>query len=72
MLAVPPDEVAGVRSICARREGVEATVIGKFVPTGRLQLKYQRAVGRPTWRWSSCTTAGRRWCARRRYAAAGR
>ena len=28
---------------CAQSEGVEATIIGQFVPTGRLQLKYHDA-----------------------------
>ena len=29
-----------VQDACATREGVEAVIIGRFVPTGRLQLKY--------------------------------
>jgi phosphoribosylformylglycinamidine synthase len=43
VLAVPPDKWEAFRSLCAS-EGVEATAIGSFVPTGRLQLNYQ---GRP-------------------------
>jgi phosphoribosylformylglycinamidine synthase subunit PurSL len=39
VLAVPPDRWQEFSSLCAS-EGVEATVIGQFVPTGRLQLKY--------------------------------
>ena len=33
-------EVGRACERCARAEGVEATVIGEFVPTGRLKLKY--------------------------------
>ncbi len=39
ILAVPPETWEEFHSLCAS-EGVEATVIGSFVPTGRLQLKY--------------------------------
>src|SRR6185437_15891319 len=39
VLAVPPDHWQEFSSLCAA-EGVEATIIGQFVPTGRLQLKY--------------------------------
>ena len=53
------------RALCAS-EDVEATVIGTFEATGRLRLFYQgEQVGRPR-RCTSCTTAGRRWCGRRR------
>jgi len=38
-LAVPPEHWDELHALCTS-EGVEATVIGKFVPTGRLQLKY--------------------------------
>jgi phosphoribosylformylglycinamidine synthase II len=38
-LAVPPDKWEELSALCAS-EGVEATVIGQFVPTGRLVLKY--------------------------------
>ncbi len=38
-LAVPEDKWDELRELC-ESEGVEATVIGKFVPTGRLLLKY--------------------------------
>ncbi|HUT90884.1 MAG TPA: phosphoribosylformylglycinamidine synthase subunit PurL, partial [Thermoguttaceae bacterium] len=38
-LAVPPDKWEELSALCAS-EGVEATVIGEFVPTGRLVLKY--------------------------------
>ncbi len=37
--SVPPEKVDELISLCAS-EGVEATVIGQFVPTGRLVLKY--------------------------------
>ncbi|HVX11708.1 MAG TPA: phosphoribosylformylglycinamidine synthase subunit PurL [Pirellulales bacterium] len=40
VLAVPPESWDEFSALCSA-EGVEATVIGKFVPTGRLQLKYQ-------------------------------
>ncbi len=39
VLAVPPDRWDEFDQL-ARSEGVEATVIGRFVPTGRLLLKY--------------------------------
>ncbi|HWB14562.1 MAG TPA: phosphoribosylformylglycinamidine synthase subunit PurL [Pirellulales bacterium] len=39
VLAVGPDKWQEFSSLCAS-EGVEATVIGQFVPTGRLRLKY--------------------------------
>ena len=48
VLAVPPEQVGRVRSALRAAKDVEATVIGRFVPTGRLQLKYRRAAGRPT------------------------
>ena len=38
-LAVPPEKWDELAALCAS-EGVEATVIGRFVPTGRLMLKY--------------------------------
>jgi phosphoribosylformylglycinamidine synthase II len=45
VLAVPPDRWEELSALC-KSEGVEATVIGRFVPTGRLQLKYgQHVVG---------------------------
>ena len=57
---------SGTRSRrCAQSEGVEATVIGQFVPTGRLAAEVRRPRRSPTWRWSFCTTAARRSCARR-------
>ena len=37
--SVPPEKVDELTALCAS-EGVEATVIGQFVPTGRLVLKY--------------------------------
>ena len=40
VLAVPPETWEEFRSLCAS-EGVEATAIGSFTPTGRLQLHYQ-------------------------------
>ncbi len=39
VLAVPEKNWPELSALCAS-EGVEATVIGEFVPTGRLQLKY--------------------------------
>ncbi len=39
VLSVSPDKWDEFESLC-RSEGVEATVIGRFVPTGRLQLLY--------------------------------
>ncbi|MGH7138668.1 MAG: AIR synthase-related protein, partial [Pirellulales bacterium] len=45
VLAVPPDRWEEFSALAAS-EGVEATVIGRFVPTGRLQLEYHdRQVG---------------------------
>jgi len=38
-LSVPEDKWEELSALCAS-EGVEATVIGRFVPTGRLVLKY--------------------------------
>lgn len=43
VLAVSPEAWPEFESLC-RSENVEATVIGRFVPTGRLQLKYHDAV----------------------------
>ncbi len=40
VLSVPPDRWDELEQLC-RSEGVEATVIGQFVPTGRLVLRYQ-------------------------------
>jgi phosphoribosylformylglycinamidine synthase len=40
VLAVPPDKWERFQSLCAG-EGVEASVIGKFEPTGLLRLMYQ-------------------------------
>src|SRR5271157_2034771 len=40
VLSVPPEKVDELTSLCAS-EGVEATVIGQFLPTGRLVLKYR-------------------------------
>jgi len=39
VLAVPEDKWDELLALCSS-EGVEATVIGRFVPTGRLALKY--------------------------------
>jgi phosphoribosylformylglycinamidine synthase subunit PurSL len=39
VLAVPPQTWEAFKTLCAS-ENVEATVIGRFVPTGRLTLKY--------------------------------
>ncbi len=40
VLSVPPDRWPELQTLC-RSEGVEATAIGEFRPTGRLQLLYQ-------------------------------
>jgi phosphoribosylformylglycinamidine synthase len=40
VLAVPPEHWPALHALCAS-EGVEATVLGEFKPTGRLQLFYQ-------------------------------
>jgi len=40
VLSVPPEKWTEFESLC-RAESVEATIIGQFVPTGRLKLKYQ-------------------------------
>jgi len=39
VVSVPPAKVDELTALCAS-EGVEATVIGQFLPTGRLVLKY--------------------------------
>jgi phosphoribosylformylglycinamidine synthase subunit PurSL len=45
VLSVPPQKWDVFHALCAA-EGVEATILGTFVPTGRLQLKYHdRVVG---------------------------
>lgn len=43
VLAVPPDKWERFAQLAAQ-EGVEATIIGQYVPTGRLQLKYGASV----------------------------
>jgi phosphoribosylformylglycinamidine synthase II len=40
VLSVPPDKWREFSALCAS-EGVEATILGEFKPTGRLVLKYQ-------------------------------
>jgi phosphoribosylformylglycinamidine synthase subunit PurSL len=40
VLAVPPDNWRALKALC-QSEGVEATVLGNFEPTGRLHLFYQ-------------------------------
>lgn len=40
VLSVPPEKCDEFQALCAA-EGVEATVIGRFEPTGRLCLKYE-------------------------------
>ncbi|MFM8252640.1 MAG: phosphoribosylformylglycinamidine synthase subunit PurL [Planctomycetota bacterium] len=40
VLAVSPEQWTEFHSLC-KSEGVEATIIGQFVPTGRLLLKYR-------------------------------
>jgi phosphoribosylformylglycinamidine synthase len=42
VLAVPPERWPELSALCAS-EGVEATIIGTFVPTGRLVLKFRDA-----------------------------
>lgn len=45
VFSVPPEHWEAFNELCAA-EGVEATIIGQFVPTGRLELKYRdRTVG---------------------------
>lgn len=39
VLAVPPEHWEEFRTLCAA-ENVEATILGKFVPTGRLELRF--------------------------------
>ena len=39
VLSVSPEQWPEFSALCAS-EGVEATILGKFVPTGRLELKY--------------------------------
>ncbi|MCA9259167.1 MAG: phosphoribosylformylglycinamidine synthase, partial [Planctomycetales bacterium] len=43
VLSVPEDKWQELHDLCIS-EGVEATVIGRFAPTGRLQLRYQGQV----------------------------
>jgi len=43
VLSVPPEKWEEFEALCAA-EGVEATILGKFVPTGRLVLKYEEHV----------------------------
>ncbi|MFO0910055.1 MAG: phosphoribosylformylglycinamidine synthase subunit PurL [Isosphaeraceae bacterium] len=43
VLAVPPDRWPELEALC-RAEQVEATVLGRFVPTGRLTLRYHGEV----------------------------
>ncbi len=40
VLAVPPEKWEALAALCGA-EGVEVTVIGRFVPTGRLVLRYE-------------------------------
>jgi phosphoribosylformylglycinamidine synthase II len=40
VFAVPPEKLQRMQAVCAA-EGVEASVIGQFVPTGQLRLMYQ-------------------------------
>ncbi len=39
ILSVPPESWSELEQLC-RSEGVEATIIGRYVPTGRLKLTY--------------------------------
>ncbi len=43
VLAVPPDRLDALVKLCCE-EGVEATDLGRFVPTGRLTLRYHDQV----------------------------
>jgi phosphoribosylformylglycinamidine synthase len=43
VLAVPPEHLAELQALCAA-EQVEATDLGRFVPSGRLTLRYQGRV----------------------------
>lgn len=43
VLAVPPEKWAELKALC-ESEQVEATALGKFVPTGRLTLRYHGEV----------------------------
>ena len=69
VLAVPPEKWEELRALCAG-EDVEAAVLGTFTDTGRLRTDRTAASRSPTWTCTSCTTAGRRWCARRIWDAA--
>jgi phosphoribosylformylglycinamidine synthase subunit PurSL len=40
ILAVPPDRWPALQTLCAQEE-VEATALGRFVPSGRLTLRYK-------------------------------
>ena len=62
-LSVPEDKWEELKALC-ESEGVEATVIGRFVPSGRLELKYHDNGRWPTFPWNFCTAAGRRSSAR--------
>ena len=46
VLSVPPRTVGRVQDALCESEGVEATIIGKFVDTGRLRLHVPRDAGR--------------------------
>ena len=48
ILAVPPDRWDALERLC-KSEDVEATVLGTFEETGRLQLFYQEANRSRTW-----------------------
>ena len=43
VLSVPPDQWDELEALC-KAEGVEATILGKYVPTGQLVLKYYDTV----------------------------
>ncbi len=43
VLSVPPEHWEEFRALCAA-ENVEATILGKFVPTGRLELRFHGVV----------------------------
>ena len=62
VLSVPDEQWPEFAALC-KSEDVEATIIGQFVPTGKLELKYDGQVVADL-AWSSCTTAARRSCAK--------
>ena len=64
VLAVPPENWPALQALC-RREGVEATDLGRVRRLGPADAPLSRRGRSPTCRWTSCTTAGRPSSARR-------